>query len=468
MAEKKNSSAPHVLVIPFPSQGHLLPLLDLVRHLSTHHLSLTIAITPKNLPLLSPLLSSSPSIEILVIPFPSHPSIPHGVENSKDMSLSFFAPFMHTLVGLKDPLLSWAKSNPKPVSVILSDSFLGWTQQIADELNIPRIVFSSNGLLFTAISHLLWLKMPKRPDLNDHNFPISFPEVPNSPTYPWRQLSWLYRTYKEGDPDSEFIRENFLLNLKSAYIVSNSFSDLEGDGLKQSLKNLGKFKKVWAVGPLSPTDGAHDVRGRISSELATWLEQCPNGSVVYICFGSQSEISDEQAKAVADALELSQVRFVWVLRGSTCLPTGFETRSAERGRVIRGWAPQVAILNHSSVGWFLTHCGWNSVLEAITAGVAMLTWPLGADQFCNARLLIETAKIAKRVTEGANAVPEVIEVANDLKGIDSEEGREMSTRAGELGRLAKEAMREGGSSWRDLEEIVLEISKISEKQEINC
>ncbi|KAJ3677526.1 hypothetical protein LUZ60_003250 [Juncus effusus] len=462
MAEMEKSSAPHVLVVPFPSQGHLLPLLDIVHHLASRRLFLTIAVTPKNLPLLSPLLSSSPSIETLVLPFPPHPSIPPGVENSKDMSLSLFPPFMHTLIGLKDPLLSWAKSNPKPVSIILSDAFLGWTQQIADELSIPRIVFTSCGFLFFAISHLLWLKMPKIPDSDDENFPISFPEVSNSPIYPWRQLSWLYRTCKEGDPDTEFIRENFLLNLKSAYIVSKSFSDLEGEEIKQSATNLGKFKKAWSVGPLSPTDGAHDVRGMMSSELATWLDGCSNGSVVYICFGSQSETSDEQAKAVSDALELSQVRFVWVLRGATCLPPGFESRCTDRGRIIRGWAPQLAILNHSAVGWFLTHCGWNSVLEAITAGVAMLTWPLGADHFCNARLLIETVKIAMCVTEGANAIPDVMELTNVLKTTYSEEGREIRERVGELRRLAKETVT-GGSSWRDLEEMVLEISKTSEK-----
>ncbi|XP_078151403.1 flavonol 3-O-glucosyltransferase UGT89B1-like [Carex rostrata] len=471
MAEKATNvqnlqlaSVPHVLIIPFPSQGHLLPLLDLVHHLSVRGLSLTIAVTPANLPLLSPLLAKCPpnSIKTLVIPFPSHPSIPSGVENAKDLPLPLFHAFMHTLVGLMDPLLSWARSNPKPVSLIISDSFLGWTQNLAAELGIPRMVFSSNGLLFTAVSHYLWLRMPRRPDPNDDNYPVSFKEVANSPVYPWCHLSWLYRTYVEGDPDSEFIKENFLLNLKSEFVVSNSFKALEGEEFRRSVQTLG-FKRAWSVGPLAPTTGAND-RGGVASmstgEVMTWLDGCPDGSVVYVCFGTQMELSGEQVAALAGALALSGVRFVWVIKGTIAVPDGFEERTAERGRVIRGWAPQLAILNHAAVGWFLTHCGWNSVLEAITAGVAMLTWPMAADQFCNARVLVESAKVAVPAVEGMKAVPDIKELGGILKEMVCG-GKDMRERAKELSAKAAEAVKEGGSSWQELEDLVEGIYKIS-------
>ncbi|KAJ3707503.1 hypothetical protein LUZ61_011208 [Rhynchospora tenuis] len=464
----QSASVPHVLVIPFPSQGHLLPLLDLVYHLSMRRVSLTIAVTPANLPLLSPLLAKSPpnSVETIVLPFPSHPSVPPGVENAKDLpSLPHFHSFMHTLVGLMDPLLSWARSHPKPVSAIISDSFLGWTQNLAAELDIPRIVFSSNGLLFTAVSHYLWLRMPRRPDPTDDNYPVSFEEVANSPVYPWRHLSWLYRTYVEGDPDCEFIKENFLLNLKSEFVVSNSFEALEGEEFRQSVQTLG-FKQAWSVGPLAPTTGASDRGGTASmsaGEVMTWLDGCPDGSVLYICFGTQVDLSTEQGAALAAALELSGVRFIWVNKGASAVPNGFEKRTADRGRVIGGWAPQLAILNHAAVGWFLTHCGWNSVLEAITAGVAMLTWPMAADQFCNARLLIESAKVAVPAVEGMKTIPDAKELGGILRNTIGEGGKEIRQRAKELSTKAVEAVREGGSSWRELEDVVEEIYKISSK-----
>jgi UDP:flavonoid glycosyltransferase YjiC (YdhE family) len=121
--------------------------------------------------------------------------------------------------------------------------------------------------------------------------------------------------------------------------------------------------------------------------------------------------------------------------------------------VIRGWAPQVEVLRHRAVGWFLTHCGWNSVLEAAAAGVAMLAWPMGADQFTDARLLAE-AGVAVPVAEGADAVPDAGTMAAAIATAVGKEGETVRERAAELGRLAAAAVAEGGSSHRDLEEFV--------------
>jgi hypothetical protein len=100
------------------------------------------------------------------------------------------------------------------------------------------------------------------------------------------------------------------------------------------------------------------------------------------------------------------------------------------------------------------------VLEAITAGVALLAWPTTADQFCNARLLIESAKVAILASEGMKTVPD----SKKLGGILRETvcgGKELRERANELSIKAAEAVREGGSSWRELENLVEEIYKIS-------
>jgi len=123
----------HILIFPFPAQGHMIPLLDLTHKLATHGLTITILITPKNLPFLNPLLSLHPSIKTLVLHFPTHSSIPSGVENVKDMPSNpvHIITMIRILAELRDPLLRWFKSHPSPPVAIISYMFLGWTNHLA-------------------------------------------------------------------------------------------------------------------------------------------------------------------------------------------------------------------------------------------------------------------------------------------------------------------------------------------------
>ena len=64
---------------------------------------------------------------------------------------------------------------------------------------------------------------------------------------------------------------------------------------------------------------------------------------------------------------------------------GFQERTRDRGLLLTSWAPQLQILAHKAVGLYLSHCGWNSTLEAICAGIPLLTCPCFVDQWMNAR-----------------------------------------------------------------------------------
>jgi UDP:flavonoid glycosyltransferase YjiC (YdhE family) len=110
----------------------------------------------------------------------------------------------------------------------------------------------------------------------------------------------------------------------------------------------------------------------------------------------------------------------------------------------------------------VTHCGWNSVLEAVAAGVPMLAWPMSADQFVNARLLVDEAGVAVRACAGGvGVVPHVGELAAVLADAVGEKRRDLSERAKELAAEAARAVKEAGSSYADLEELVLQIRNIS-------
>ncbi|CAF2182233.1 unnamed protein product [Brassica napus] len=444
----------HVLIFPFPAQGHMIPLFDLTHRLAIRGgsaLKITVLVTPKNLPFLSPLLSAGLNIEALTLPFPSHPSIPSGVENVQDLPPSGFPTMIHALGGLHAPLLSWIASHPSPPVAIVSDFFLGWTQH----LGIPRVEFSPSAAVTCCILNTLWIEMPT---IGGDDEILEFTKIPNSWKYPWSQISSIYLSYVHGDKAWEFIRDSFRDNAASWGLVVNSFADMESVYLEHLKKEMG-HDRVWAVGPVLPVSQG-DRGGRTSvsvDHVMSWLDARADNNVVYVCFGSQVLLSGEQTLALASALEKSGVHFVWAVkepveRGSTRgnILEGFEDRVAGRGLVIRGWAPQVAVLQHRAVGAFLTHCGWNSVVEAVVAGVLMLTWPMRADQYTDATLVVDELKVGVRACEGPDTVPDPDELARVVA--DSVTGKQTERiQAMKLRKAALDAIQERGSSVKDID-----------------
>ncbi|GLT70371.1 hypothetical protein SLA2020_424540 [Shorea laevis] len=244
-------SGVHILIFPFPAQGHMIPLLDLTHHLATRGLTITILVTPKNQSFLTSLLSLHPQIKTLVLPFPPHPSIPSHIENFKDLPPKSISTFFRAFGDLHDPLLAWFKNHPSPPVAIVFDFFSGWTHRLASQLGIKSIVFSPSGAMALSVVYSLWRHLPSHDD--DQTAVVSFDEIPNCPKFQWWQLSPLYRSYVKEDPTGEFIKDSFHGNMESWGLVINTFCELERDHLDHVMKVMG-HDRVWAVGPLLPPD----------------------------------------------------------------------------------------------------------------------------------------------------------------------------------------------------------------------
>ncbi|XP_030519841.2 UDP-glycosyltransferase 89A2-like [Rhodamnia argentea] len=464
------SPPPHMLLFPYPAQGHMLPHLDLAHQLSLRGLALTVLVTPENLPLLNPLLSAHPSVRTLVLPFPPHPKLPSGVEHVRDIGLSGNVAMISALSALRLPLAQWFASHPNPPVAILSDFFLGWTLDLANQLGVPRIAFFSSGAFLTSVIDFCFrnIESVRRASADA----VELPDLPGAPSFREEHLPSSFRLYRESDPDWEIVKSGMLGNMASWGCVFNTFDHLEGQYLEYLRRRIG-HRRVVGVGPLNLI-GLDDLSGRgdlgvgggAGSDVLGWLDGCPDGSVLYVCFGSQKLMTKEQMEALASGLETSGARFVWVVKTPTAeeghgeLPDVFEARVAGRGRIVRGWAPQLLILGHRAVGGFLSHCGWNSVQETVVAGKVVLAWPMEADQFVNARLLVEDVGVAVRACEGADMVPDPDELGRAIAGTMREDLPERA-RVQELRRKAFEAVEPGGgSSWRGLDELVKELGQL--------
>ncbi|KAJ0985558.1 hypothetical protein J5N97_003914 [Dioscorea zingiberensis] len=223
-------------------------------------------------------------------------------------------------------------------------------------------------------------------------------------------------------------------------VVLNTF-----EGLSSSLDSTfqSKFMKCLNVGPLSlllPQTPSSDQHGCLE-----WLDTQKEASIVYISFGTVIMPPPGELVELAAGLEASGAPFIWSLKDAARvhLPPGFLDRVKGRGLVVP-WAPQTQVLAHFAVGAFLTHCGWNSILESIAGGVPLLCRPFFGDQPMNARAVSHVWKIGVVFEGGVVKEKEMVNALNVILKADA--GKKMRMNVNELKIMALQATMPGGSS----------------------
>ncbi|KAL4185667.1 hypothetical protein AMTRI_Chr10g7070 [Amborella trichopoda] len=163
------------------------------------------------------------------------------------------------------------------------------------------------------------------------------------------------------------------------------------------LKSSRSGRNIWAVGPVHLLPQVQTETAKSWAE--EWLEGHAKGSVIYVCFGTQATLSSQQVDTIAEGLKASGVPFLWAMPEEWLVPSELEARAGTHFAVTCGWAAQARILGHGAVAAFLTHCGWNSMLEGLVAGVPMVVDGLGAGTMaCDYGTVLNPGSLARAVT----------------------------------------------------------------------
>lgn len=250
----------------------------------------------------------------------------------------------------------------------------------------------------------------------------------------------------------KIIFKNTMRNTKATkltnWLLCNSAYDLEPAAFTMA-------PEILPIGPLFVGNPPGDSAGNFWPEDLTclkWLDQQQPQSVIYVAFGSSTFLDQTQFHELAFGLELCNKPFIWVVRpGITytvddAYPKGFRHRVSGRGKIV-DWAPQLKILDHPSVACFISHCGWNSTIEALSCGIPLLCWPYIVDQFHNESYICDTWKVGLRLNKDERVIITPEEIKNKVEKLVGNGKYKASALA--FKEMIMRSIKEGGSSYNN-------------------
>ncbi|KAJ8543403.1 hypothetical protein K7X08_005926 [Anisodus acutangulus] len=465
-----------LVFIPGPGMGHLVAAVEIGKLLTSraHWLSITFFII--DLPIETDVHTYTNSLEIndsttsrlrflhLSAPQPQSNNFSNQeallvetFDNSKQLVREAI---VHNFMTNK------SKSGSTKLAGVIVDMFSDKMIEVATELGLPSYVFFTSSAAFLGLMfYAQTLKDEHNRDISD--FKDSDTLLPVS-TYihplPAKVLPSAMLD-KHGRLHLPLSTARMIRQAKG--IIINTFVELEPHPIK-SLANDNGVPSIYPVGPIINLNQEPD------ESINSWLDEQQDSSVLFLCFGSYGSFDEEQLKEIATALDHSGCRFLWVLRQPQAkgeigalevlacpeqvLPEGFLERTMQRGKVIE-WAPQVGVLSHRSIGGFITHCGWNSILESLWFGVPMATWPMYAEQQVNAFELVVDLEIAVDIKmDYRSESPVLVTAAEEIESAirrlmfdSTEEKNDIRKKMEELKEKSRRAMLGGGSSYHFLE-----------------
>ncbi|XP_054787833.1 probable UDP-glucosyl transferase 73B6 [Prosopis cineraria] len=503
-----------VYFLPFFAQGHLIPFSQFARLFAARGVHVTIITTPFNAQFLQKFIDEDKGsghrlvIDIHTVTFPSkNADLPEGTENFfnvKDVETGVKMYIAAAL--LRSQVEPFIEQNPP--DCIVSDFIFTWTGDLASSLGIPRLTFNAFctfAVCMIDAVHKHFIDKDSSESLDGDHKTDPFGAVTNKPSEshddhqsddPFVVPGLPHPISLTLQPPRRFFKDlKRVLDaaMKTSYgLIVNNFTDLDCEEYVDYYRKISGHK-VWHIGPASlmlqntlPQKNhlLHHHHQQTSDDdheyITTWLDSKEPNSVVFIGFGSLCYFPDTQLFEIACAMESSGHSFIWTVHKEddegkkAWLPEGFEerTKKEKKGLILTKWAPQGLILNHPATGGFLSHCGWTSLTEAVSAGVPLMTWPMFAEQFYNEKLVTQVHGFGVEVGaeewtrtpyDVMQKVVSRVKIENAVRRLmdGGDEADEVRRKAREMRDRAREAVEEGGSSQRNLTALIEDLRELT-------
>ncbi|XP_044467364.1 UDP-glycosyltransferase 83A1-like isoform X2 [Mangifera indica] len=452
-------SRPHILAVPYPAQGHVIPLLGLSRHLVKHGCRVTFINTEHTHSRVINGLQEKSCIgdenEIRFL------SIPDGLEpreDRNDLSKVYDKIIQVMSEKLQELVEKINREEDEKIFCLILDGCAGFTIPVAEKMKIKKVAFWPPAVASLA----LFNNIPKLIDdgiIRTDGTPIKKQIIQLAQNMPGIDCTKLIWTSVGGEDLAsqkrmfEVINNCVQAGQAADYLICNSAYDLEPGA-------FALVPNILPIGPLLASNGQGNSAGSFwpeDSACLEWLDQQQPKSVIYVAFGSFTILDKTQFQELALGLELTDRPFLWVVRPditdepNEAYPGGFQDRVARRSRLV-GWAPQQKVLSHPSIACFFSHCGWNSTLEGVSNGVPFLCWPYFADQFIDESYICDVWKVGLKLNKNENGIITREEIKSKVDQVLGDES--FKARVVELQESALKSVKEGGQSHRNFKNFI--------------
>ncbi|WOG84520.1 hypothetical protein DCAR_0103704 [Daucus carota subsp. sativus] len=469
-------SKPHIVCVPFPAQGHIIPMMQLAKLLHSRAFHVTFISTEHNqrrliFALGDAFLNLSATFNFLTVP----DGLPRIEPDQSHSPVGLFGSIPKTCLEPFKEVLDKLESDPEvpPVTGIVADACMSFAVEAGREFGIPVVSLwtaSACGLM----AYLQFPEFVKRAIfpfkdqsfLTDGTLDTKIDWIPGMTNIRLKDIPSFIQKTDASDVSFNFMKDSVQSCLKASAMIVNTFDALENEVLQAFPSN---FPRIYTLGPLhtlskgipnSPLDSFRPSLWKEDKTCLEWLDKRNPNSVVYVNYGSVTKMTNQHLKEFAWGLANSKHPFLWIIRSnliegdSAIISKEFLEETKDRA-MLASWCPQELVLSHPSIGVFLTHGGWNSTLESICEGVPIICWPFFAEQQTNCRYsCTDSWGIGVEVNQDVKR-EEIETLVKDM--MEGEKGKKLKKKSLEWQKMAAEATSVGGSSFTNIDRVIKEV-----------